>query len=89
MGEIKKLNGVILIDFESIDENEVMNKMKIDFEVFLAALVQMKMVDNFYHSIPSGLASFAEFFFSNLNFIYRNHNLPNKIYTEFLKWLKP
>lgn len=75
------------IDFEKFNENEALIQMKLDIDFFLAALVKMKMVDNFNHTFPSGLTLFAEFFFSHHELIYRNQEVPNNIYTEFLKWL--
>ncbi len=62
--------------------------MKLDFEIFLAALLKMKMVDNFDHTVPQGLTRFAEFYFSYHEIIYQNQEDPCKIYREFLKWLK-
>ena len=75
------------IDFEKIDESEALNSMKVDINYFLAAMVKMKMVDNYDHTIPSGLKSFAQFFFSYHEIIYRNQEVPNKIYIIFLEWL--
>ena len=75
------------IDFDKIDEVDALNQMKVDFNYFLAAMVKMKMVDNFDHIIPSGLSSFAQFFFSYHENIYRNQDVPNKIYKIFLVWL--
>ncbi|MFX1572656.1 MAG: hypothetical protein ACFFB0_07905 [Promethearchaeota archaeon] len=76
-----------MIDFENINKDKALNLMKLDFEVFLAALVKMKMVDNFDHTLPNGLSSFAKFYFSYHKLIYKNQEDPHKIYTEFLKWL--
>ncbi len=75
------------IDFDKIDEVDSLNQMKVDINYFLAAIVKMKLVDNFDHTIPSGLTSFAQFFFSYHEIIYRNQEVPNKIYTLFLEWL--
>ncbi|MFX1316864.1 MAG: hypothetical protein ACFE9T_13465 [Promethearchaeota archaeon] len=76
------------MEFENINENEALNQMKFDFEIFLAALVKMKMVDNFDHTLPKGLSSFAKFYFSHHEMIYQNQEDPRKIYGEFLEWLK-
>jgi drug/metabolite transporter (DMT)-like permease len=76
-----------VIDFETYDENEALVQMKLDKNFFSAALDKMKLVDNFDHIVPSGLKSFADFFFSNHDFIYQNQEDFNKIYTEFKKWL--
>ncbi len=75
------------IDFDKIDEVDSLNQMKVDLNYFLAAIVKMKLVDNFDHTIPSGLTLFAQFFFSYHEIIYRNQEVPNKIYTLFLEWL--
>ncbi|MFX1408657.1 MAG: hypothetical protein ACFFBW_17030 [Promethearchaeota archaeon] len=75
------------IDFEKVNKTEALIRMRSDVTFFLAALVKMKMVDNFDHTLPSGLTSFAEFYFSYHDIIYKNEDVPNKIYSIFLKWL--
>ena len=77
-----------MIDFETINEKEAIIQMKTDFDVFTAALVKMKMVDNFDHALPPGLRIFAIFYFSHHKIIYKNQEDSKQIYTEFLKWLK-
>jgi len=75
------------INFEKISEIETLNRMKEDIKFFSAAIVKMKMVDNFDHFLPSGLRSFAKFFYSHHDFMYQNSNNHEIIYVEFLKWL--
>ena len=75
------------IDFEKIDDADALNQMKVDINYFSAAMVRMKMVDNYDHIIPSGLTSFAQFFFSHHEIMYRNQEVPNKNYRIFLEWL--
>jgi drug/metabolite transporter (DMT)-like permease len=74
-------------DFNLINQNEAIIQIEDDYNMFIAALVKMKMVDNFDHSIPSGLGIFSRFFFSNHEIIYNNEKNPKKIYSVFLKWL--
>ena len=75
------------IDFEKIDDADALNRMKVDINYFSAGIVKMMMVDNFDHFIPSGLTSFAQFFFSHHEIINRNQAVPNKNYEIFLEWL--
>lgn len=75
------------IDFETINERDALIQMKTDFDLFTAALVKMKMVDNFDHFIPSGLKLFVEFFYLYHDFIYKNQENTDTVYTTFLDWL--
>jgi hypothetical protein len=83
----KKFKEKKSIDFEKIDDVDALNQMKVDIDYFLAAIVKMMMVDNYDHFIPSGLTSFAQFFFSHYEIIYRDQGVPNKNYEIFLEWL--
>ena len=83
----KKFKEKKSIDFEKIDDADALNQMKVDINYFLAAIVKMMMVDNYDHFIPSGLTSFAQFFFSHHEIIYQYQAVPNKIYKVFLNWL--
>ena len=85
--KVQKFKGIQNIDFEQINENEALKLMKSDVNFFTAAITKMKMVDNFDHILPSGLRTFAKFYFSHHGFIYQNQEDPHKIYTEFLNWV--
>jgi hypothetical protein len=76
------------IDFWQIDEQEALIKLKSDFSVFSAAMIEMMKVDNFDNFLPSGLTAFSSFFYDNHKFIYENQGNFEIIYFEFLKWIK-
>lgn len=85
---LKNLSEMDNIDFEIINEREALKRMKSDFKFFIAALVKMKMVENFDHNVPFGLRLFVDFFYTHHELIYQNQKNPYKIYNSFLKWLE-
>ena len=76
------------INFWKIDEVEALIKIKSEFNVFSAAMVEMMKVDNFDNFLPSGLRVFSTFFYDNHKLIYENQGNYEKIYFIFLEWMK-
>ncbi len=75
------------MDFNSIDPNVALKRMKSKISVFEAALVKMQRVDNFDDRMPSGLSKFSQFFYAHHSEIYADSRT-NSTYRLFLDWLK-